>query len=481
MNKPLTALVVDDNRQVCQVIAAILEAEGIRVLLASNSGDGLEYVKHHAIDVLFADLRLPGEDGLTVIRKSLQVRPDIAAVLFTGAGTLDSAVEALRLGACDYVTKPIDREKIRTALKRSLGLRTLAQTSGHDDATEPARSNGNEVVFVCGSSIMRDIVARAEKVASWNVPVLMLGESGVGKNLLARMIHSHSKQAGGSFSYIAGAAIPETPSGSAWNGYPHSSVSASEENGRFPGRSGGCTLYLDNVDRIPMWAQFQLLEMLDGNDLSSCSNSAFPFRTVRVIASTTADLDSAVSEGRFLRALYDQLNVAPIAIPPLRARRDDIKALAIHFLEQFGKAQNGDQAQLRRRITDELWDMMHDYDWPGNVRELSTTLARALLLDDGTQFTTTLQTHLQTSRRPKRGEMISIPMVGDLKVMERHMIHEVIKRHGGNKAAAARALGMHRRTLYRVLEHGVPKPNSRNLLGETTASQRESEAGMVSG
>jgi len=217
-----------------------------------------------------------------------------------------------------------------------------------------------------------------------------------------------------------------------------------------PGRN---TLFLEGVDELPSWAQIQLLDLVESSWLPNSSTEVSRLGTVRVIASTTADLKETVAGGRFQRALYDHMNVVPIRIPPLRERREDIQPLAVHFVEQFCRSQNQNSTEHLGRLSKEGLNWLEHYPWPGNVRELAGVLARLVLLGECFANDKTWQDQQETAT-PDSSETLSVPLSADFKAMERHIIREVVKRHGGNKAAAARALGLHRRTLYRVLEKG---------------------------
>ncbi len=455
------ALVIDDNASICRLVGAILESEGTQVLLANSAEEGLALVGSKAVDVLFTDLRLPGEDGISVIQKSLQLRPQLAAVVFTGAATFESAVEALRLGACDYVTKPIDRQKIATALNRALRLRDLKKATEPGTAIRRAKGKPPRVNLVAASAPMREVVALAAKVATLDFPVLLQGETGVGKKLLAQSIHCQSIRAEGPFLHVACAALHDAPRESELLGSGRAATPGGPQRNHFTEPPDGSTLFLEDVDELPLWAQVQLLDVVEGSWLPTPWTSTARRGDVRVIASTAVDLEATVSTGRFHRRLYDHLNLMPITVPPLRKRPEDIRPLSIYFLEQFRQRQNGDGGQYPRQLSEELWGLLHGYHWPGNVRELAVVLARLALLGERAAIDSVLREQLQTStsKQAEDGEAISVPLAGDLKAMECHLIREVVRRHGGNKAAAARALGMHRRTLYRVLETG--KRNSK--------------------
>ena len=464
MSEAARTLVVDDNTGVCQLVGTILEREGAHVLLASNGQEALEIVRSQPIDVLFIDLKLPEDDGITIMRKSLQVRPNLASVVITGAATVESAIEALRLGACDYVTKPIDRAKIVAAFNRARSFRHLKAST---DAPLPTSKPLQSIKLVAASPCMRTVIATANKIAPTGFPVLIRGEAGVGKKLLARIIHGQSNGSDLPFVHVACATLRDVPQVLDRLAESHTNSSLMEAWDRLVERRGGGTLFLEDVSNLPMWAQVKLLDTIEGSWLSGSESSDAEGQGVRVIASTTSDLADAVASGQFLRGLYDHLNLLPIRVPSLRERPQDIRALAVHFLDQFAQSSWSQNGRVRVDLTDEFWELLLRYDWPGNVRELANVMARTVLLQNGFDVSTSLREYLRRAEQSPAadsGETISIPLTGDLRAIERHVIREVVQRHGGNKAAAARALGMHRRTLYRILDNGRAK--SKAPVGE---------------
>jgi len=455
MSQAVNTLVVEDNAGVRQLVGTILDSLGARVLQASNATEAFDLLESNAVDVLFTDLRLPDVDGLDVIRRSVQLRPRIASVVFTGAATLQSAVEALRLGACDYVVKPVGRQEIMSAFERACGYRQLKESMEAPSSELQAASPLRQVNVVAASPQMRAVVALASRVALMDLPVLIRGETGVGKKLLARMIHSRGPRPEAPFAHVVCASLPDSPSaaeltlGRKPNGFSHVEQWDCVADG-----PGGGTLFLQDVEQLPLWAQIRLLDTLEDTWINPPAIDERRLGRVRVIASTTSNLEPAVAAGRFHRGLYDYLNVAPIRIPPLRERPQDIHALAKHFLELFRRNHGGRNIRNNVDISDEMSELLPRYRWPGNTRELASVMARAILAKSGIGVDSSIREYLRTSTvPPDAGETISVPLVGDLKAIERHVIREVVRRHRGNKAAAARALGMHRRSLYRALDN----------------------------
>ncbi len=455
MSQAVNALVVEDNAGVRQLVGTILGGLGARVLQASNASEAFDLLENDVVDVLFIDLRLPDADGLDVIRESAQLRPRIAFVVFTGAATLESAVEALRLGACDFLVKPVARQEIVSAFGRARGFRQFKQSMEAPPRELQVASPLRQVDVVAASPQMHAVVALACRVAPMHLPVLIRGETGVGKKLLARMIHSRSGRPETPFVHVICASLPDSPSatelplGQRPRGFSHV-----EQWDCLADAPGGGTLFLQDVDKLPLWAQIRLLDTLEDTWIQPSATDEGRLGRVRVIASTTSSLEADVESGQFHRGLYDYLNVAPIKIPPLRERPQDIDALARHFLERFRRVHGGKNLRNQVDISDEVSELLPRYRWPGNARELASVMARAVLAKSGIGVDSSIREYLRMSTVPRdTGETISVPLAGDLKAIERHVIREVVRRHRGNKAAAARALGMHRRSLYRALDN----------------------------
>tara|TARA_R110002095_G_scaffold204934_2_gene187946 strand:- start:737 stop:2128 length:1392 start_codon:yes stop_codon:yes gene_type:complete len=448
MGNDETILVIDDELTIANFIKNSIHSEGKRVILASNGKEGLEQLKHNRVDVLFTDLRLPDEDGISVIRKALQIHPNIASVVITGFGSLESAIEAMRLGACDYITKPFSSEQLIRSLRRAISTKQI------NESTESLKSNNHLLQhfpledFVAVSTTMRELILRLNKLSHLDIPVLINGEIGVGKKTLARLIHSQSPYAEGSFSHINCSAIVSSERLSRHGIGVLDNLLQNQSSER----SITGTIFLEDIEQLPEWEQKQLLKFMEDGCIKAPWSTSSTTNAVRLIASTTADLKSAVLKGYFHRSLYDNLNVLPINVPPLRERRTDIVPLATQILEQLCSTWHCQFPEFRRQMSNEVWELLLRYDWPGNVQELSSVLSRMVLLEDSLIVARQLEQTRQPSHAQSK-EVISVPFVGDLKSMECHMISEVVKRCGGNKAAAARTLGMHRRTLYRILDN----------------------------
>ena len=298
---------------------------------------------------------------------------------------------------------------------------------------------------------MREVLSLAEQIAPMDVPILIQGETGVGKKLLGRIIHRQSGRADGPFVHVACATLPDSQLESELFGGPLGSLRENQHRTGLVEQARGGTLLLEEVSDLPLWMQIKLLDVIDRGWFPAPGSDDPKPLDVRVIVTTSCDLETAVADGRFHRGFYDNVNLAPIRIPALRERPEDIKVFASYFVERLNERRDGDGGQYRSQIADDVWNLLVRFPWPGNVRQLASVITRATLLNG--DINTGLRTYLNNSLPSDIGEMITVPLAGDLKEIERYVIREVVRRQGGNKAQAARALGMHRRTLYRLLEN----------------------------
>jgi DNA-binding NtrC family response regulator len=443
-------LVVDDDPDVRGLMGKLLSREGVQISLAGDGRHALALMERQPFQVLFTDLCMPGMDGLAVLRRALQVCPQLSAVVFTGHARLDSCVEAMRLGACDYVTKPFTPQDIRGALARALDV---FRGKGGAQAIVPADyRDETEDFFIAESAVMCEVRDLAAKVATTDAAVLIHGEAGAGKDLVARAIHRQSRHAGGAFVLVNCGAIREAELDARLFG-PNRQDLAGDDQVRWGllQESHGGTIFLSNVEHLPRWAQARLYDVLGGSANGPAGSRLVPC-DARLIASTACDLEAAVAEGRFHGGLYYRLQVVDIHVPPLRLRHQDLKILAERYLARVLAKQGVAADQRPYRFAEEAWQCLLHHDWPGNLPELANVVARAVAMADNHEIG--VESLALTPRKAKAPgcDTIAVPLTGNLQAMERQIIDEVIQRHRGNKAAAARVLGLHRRTLYRMLE-----------------------------
>lgn len=442
-------MIIDDDPQVLRLLGAIVENEGASVKLEVDPRQGLEHLRGHPIDVLFTDLHMSGCDGIEVIREARRLQPGISTVIITAYATVASSVDAFRLGAVDYLTKPFRAEQVAGALGRA------AARNGKvlDRSLEPKRSlhptPNMQSSLIARSPAMKDVIESAKAVAASSVPVLVTGEVGTGKERIIRFIHALSPQSSGPLVKVNCEAVSENQLAEIMFG---SESSTGEVTHGAIERASGGVLFLHRVANIPLWMQAELAKTFQNRRFSRVGGAAIAVEA-RVVASTSDDLEPLVRSGQFVDDLHQFINVAPLEMPPLRRRREDIRSLVMSLMRDV-ECQT--LLQDRRRtieFTEDALDKLEHYEWPGNVYELGNFLRRAIVFSTKSRISAKQVVELlPPARSPDIGEMISVPYTGDLKQMERALVTEVINRSHGNKSAAARTLGLHRKSLYRIME-----------------------------
>ena len=427
-------LVVDDEPKLGKLVAEILERDGHAVTCVGGGRQALAELASRTFDLVLTDLRMPEVDGFAVLKQARAHDPPIDVIIMTAHGSTDSAVEAMKLGAVDYVVKPFAMDEVR------LRVRHLAEKS----ATEQRSRRLQERLvpqLVAESPSMRQALVAAAKVAASDATVLLLGESGTGKSQLARYIHFKSARAPAPFVEVHCAALPETLLEGELFGHEKGAFTGAVERkaGLLAAADGG-TLFLDEIGDITQATQVKLLRFLQSRELIPLGSTTARKVDVRVIAATNRDLTAAVRAGSFREDFYYRINVFAVQLPPLRDRRDDIVPLAEAFLQRRGVP----AAKLAKDARDALLRQQ----FPGNVRELENSLERALVLAGSDEIDAS---HLAGSIQlgSSRGGAADVLRPGfDLDAFERDLILTALERAGGNKTEAARMLGITRRRLY---------------------------------
>jgi len=460
MNNPQPhILVVDDEESICQLLEVMLTEEGYWVRTASNYDEAMKLFETNQFDVVIADIMMPDVDGLTLLKDVKKVDPEIPVILITAYASLGSAVEALRHGAFDYITKPFKMDQIRYAVKRALETRALRRENRI--LKRELRRESDLSKFIGVSDAVREIKQLVRKIAPTDSTVLITGESGTGKELIARAIHQLSSRADGPFITINCAAIPETLLESELFGYVKGAFTGATTNkeGLFRAAHGG-TFFLDEVGEISPDIQAKLLRMLETHQIIPLGATKPVEVDVRLIAATNKDLARMVDEGKFRRDLFYRLNVIHIHIPPLRERPEDIIPIAEHYVQVIANRTNCPAPKLSK----EAMQLLQGAQWEGNVRELENVLERAMIMCDGDVI---LPEHLpdyirnapQTAAVPEKvaGEQV-LGRVLPLDEIEKAYILWAILQCGGNKSEAAKKLGIDLSTLYRKIErYGLKK------------------------
>jgi len=440
-------LVVDDEPAIVDSLQKILERESLRVLTAGSGGEALDIIRREAISVLLTDLMMPGMSGMDLLRASRSVAPETETVLMTAYGTVENAVEAMKQGAYDFVTKPIKRAHLVRVIGKAIEKRSLVQ----ENRTLRAQLAAEKRRSLIGQSLpWRRTMEIVMQAAPSQATVLLLGESGTGKELLARAIHESSARASGPFVPVNCAALPESILEAELFGYEKGAFTGAVQrhDGRFVQADRG-TLFLDEIGEIPTHVQVKLLRVLQEGEVERLGGRTMKVE-LRLVAATNQDLRAAVREGRFREDLYYRLNVIAVPIPPLRDRRDDVPLLAEHFLKLYAARNARQLAGFSRAAADAL----ARYDWPGNVRELENTVERAVVLSRGSAIEIDDLTPEVRSGGGIQGDgrTLSFAVGTPLEEIERRVIHATLAHVGGDKRLCAQLLGIATRTIYRRLE-----------------------------
>jgi DNA-binding NtrC family response regulator len=444
-------LVVEDEAKLRRVIQIELESAGFEVDGASSAEEATPLAA--VANVIVTDLRLPGIDGLRFIQQ-LQTRSVQAPVIvITAHGSIETAVEAMKRGAFDFLQKPFSLDHLTTIVQKAMAMQFLRAENQRLREELDQRYQFDNIVG--RSPAMREIFQTVERVAPTRATVLLAGESGVGKDMIARAIHHHSPRRNRPFVKINCTAIPENLMESELFGYEKGAFTGANTSkpGKFEQADQG-TVFLDEIGDVPGNIQVKLLRVLQDRQFERLGSNVTRDVDVRVIAATNVDLRAALEQGRFREDLYYRLNVVPISIPPLRERKEDLPFLAIHFVHKLSK----DLGSMAKEISPAAIDTLLDHPWPGNVRELENTIERSLVLAGGD----TLQPGDIRIEAP-RNHMVAaaqqaplLPPGETLEHWEQMMIREALHRANGNKSQAARLLGLTRNALrYRLSQMGI--------------------------
>ena len=445
-------LVVEDEAKMRRLLELHLDEEGFVVHSAADAETGLQLLIREKPDLVVTDLRLPGMSGLEFLQAVKRVNAALPVVVMTAYGTVESAVEAMKVGASDYVTKPFSLAELVLVIRKELDSHRLREENR--SLREALGRRYAYANIVAHSDKMQAVLALVERVAPTNSTVLLGGESGVGKDLIARAIHEHSQRASGPFIKINSTAIPETLLESELFGYEKGAFSGASGSkpGKFELADKG-TLFLDEIGDVPATIQVKLLRVLQDREFERLGGTKTHKVDVRLVAATNRDLRAALEEGTFREDLYYRLNVVAIDIPPLRDHKEDIPALANFFLERYAR----ESAKPVASITSEAMKKLMAYHWPGNIRELQNIIERGVTLSTGAMLDSADIYLDDPSARRSAGTPHVLPPGMTLEQWEDETIREALRRANGNKSQAARALGLSRNALrYRLSKLGVP-------------------------
>ncbi len=446
-----TVLIVEDEAKMRRLLELNLGEDGFVTLSAGDAETGLRFLREEAVDIVITDLKLPGMGGLDFLHQVKQMNPALPVIVMTAYGSVETAVDAMKSGASDYVLKPFSLAEMRLVIRKELDVQRLRQENR--SLREALGQRYQHPNIVAQSAKMQEVLATVERIAPTNTTVLLGGESGVGKDLIARAIHEKSRRASGPFIKINSTAIPETLIESELFGYEKGAFTGATTSkpGKFELADKG-TLFLDEIGDVPPATQVKLLRVLQEREFERLGSTRTVKIDVRLVAATNRDLRAALEQGTFREDLYYRLNVVPIDIAPLRERKEDIPELVKLFIARF----SADSGKNAIGIAPDAVQILLAYHWPGNVRELQNVIERACalaarpVLEAADIRLDALRTKADTANDN------FLPPGMTLEQWEDDMIREALRRANGNKSQAARLLGLSRNALrYRLSKIGI--------------------------
>ena len=444
-------LIVDDEQAMCELLETALTAKGYEIEWRTSAEQAFAEFERSRFDVVLTDLRMKGASGIELCERLAANRPDVPVVLMTAFGSMETAVAAIRAGAYDFVTKPVELDRLALTLDRAFRHRQLNEQVKLLSAAVERSERSTYGEMLGESEAMRQLYDQLERLVDSEASVLISGESGSGKELVARSIHKKSARRNKPFVAVNCAALPETLLDSELFGHSRGAFTDAREDhsGLFVQASGG-TLFLDEIGELSLTVQPKLLRALEDRKVRPVGSTREQPFDVRLLTATNRDLTAAVDDGRFREDLFYRIHVIPIEVPPLRSRGTDVLTLAQHFVDQFA-------AEMSKQVTGLSEPTAHkllSYNWPGNVRELRNVMQRAVTL---TRYDRLSVDDLPEKIRDHRSTQVVIggedpAELLPLEEVERRYIDHVLSTVGGNKSLAARILGLDRKTLYRKLK-----------------------------
>lgn len=440
-----TIVIADDEKNTREGLRWALERKTLKILLAADGEEALQHIRHESVDILLTDLKMPRLDGMELLTKVRQESPETEVVMLTGHGTVESAVDAMKAGAFDYLIKPINIDELNLLVDRILNNRELKNENA--ELREQVQERFGMDNIVGRSEVMTQVFSRVKTVAPSRANILIYGESGTGKELIANAIHQNSPRRHRSFVKINCGALPLTLLESELFGYEKGAFTGAVKTkpGRFELADGG-TILLDEIGETGPEFQVRLLRVLQEGTFERVGGTETLRTDVRVIAATNKRLDELVRTGEFREDLYYRLKVVEINLPPLRERREDIPLLVDHFLEEFARYYD----KPKPKVANRAMSLLQNYGWPGNVRQLRNVLEGTVVMS-GSEITAH---DLPDEIRQDGGNVqyVQIEAGTPLRDAEKELIQASLIHFGGNRAQTARALGLGRKTLYRKME-----------------------------
>ena len=452
MSEKPRILVVDDEESHRTMLQAVLRDEGYKVDEAADGPEAVRAVEQEPFDLILLDIRMATMDGIEALTEIRKISPLMPVLIMTAYASVKTAVEALKAGAFDYLTKPLDIEELKILIEKALELYHLRE---ENIALKERLGDRFDFSKIIGRSHkMKELLDTLSLVAPTNATVLILGESGTGKELVANSIHQNSPRASQPFIKVSCAALPETLLESELFGHERGAFTGAiaRREGRFQLAHRG-TIFLDEVGEMSPTIQMKLLRVVQEKEFEPLGSTRTVKADVRMIAATNKDLEREVKEGRFREDLFYRLNVVPVSLPPLRERKEDIATLAAHFFAIYREKNR----KALQAISGKAMDLLMRYDWPGNIRELENCIERAVIMARGEIIAPAdLAPSIQALSNEREAQGLALPSGISLQEVEKALILKTLEDTGGNRTRAAEILGINRRTLQNKLkEYGI--------------------------
>lgn len=452
--KDYTILIVDDEESQREILGGYLRKKGYKVISAGSGSDGISIVKNNSIDIILSDYKMPDKTGMEVLQEVKQINPEIAFVILTAYGTVENAVNAMRLGAFDYISKPVNLEELDILIAKIIENKNLKSE------VKLLRSQLQDKYkissIVSKSPKMQNILSIASRAADSKATILINGESGTGKEVLAKSIHFASLRKEFPFIAVNIPALPETLLESELFGHEKGAFTGADKvkKGRFELADKG-TIFLDEIGDVPLGVQVKLLRVLQEQKIERLGATEIINIDVRIIAATHQELENKIKSGDFREDLYYRLNIVTITIPPLRERREDITALIENFVLKYSKENNKDNIEISR----EALDFLLKYNYPGNVRELENIIERAVVLCRDKIITLAdLPNNIRESKNEENSSSDNLSLTEQVELLEKKLIYDALSKTNGNQTLAAKMLGLTERNIrYKIEKYGMKK------------------------
>lgn len=453
--KDYSILVIDDEDAQRNILTGYLTKKGYTIYSAPSGNEGIKLIRNHVIDIVLSDYKMPDKTGIEVLDEVKKINPEISFVILTAYGTVENAVKAMRLGAFDYISKPVDLDELDLLIEKIIENKNLRSEIRllKNQLQEKYKFDS----FISHSAKMEEALSLASRAADSKATILITGESGTGKEVLAKSIHYISSRKDKPFIAVNIPALPETLLESELFGHEKGAFTGAEKakKGRFELADKG-TIFLDEIGDIPLNLQVKLLRVLQEHQIEKLGSTEIMDIDVRIIAATHQNLEEKIKNGSFREDLYYRLNIVSIHIPPLRERKEDIIPLTEYFIEKYSKENN----KVKANLSKEVIDLLMKYDFPGNVRELENIIERAVVLTRSEIITVNDLPNVVRGYKAESeiDEKEKGNMVEMVEALEKKLIFDALQQANGNQSLAGRMLGITERNLrYKMQKYGIKK------------------------